>query len=367
MLWVVPYAFAVGPLASLFSPLIFGSMADYRFSAQRLMGVLSILGAGFLGLAFLSLHLGWGPWAYLAFQTTNALISAPAWALLSTVALASLPEPEKSFPLYRLWGTIGWIVAGVTVSWLALDSSPVAGMAAAGIRVLLGICCFLMPDTPPQGRLDATGRGPNWRKHFGLDALVLFRERLMRVFLLTSVLFAVPLAAFYMYAPVHLRELGDAHPMRSMTLGQVTEIGAMLMLSGLLAKGRVKWVLAAALGFGLMRYVFFAYAGWSGFLPWLWLGIAMHGPCYTFYYVTGQIAVNRRVDPGMRSQAQALLGTLSGGVGGFGGSLLCGWWFADTMGLPHGWVFFWGGLALAVLACAFYFVMGYRMEKSGKQ
>jgi len=357
MEWVIPFAFAAGPLASLFSPLIFGSMADYRFSAQKLMGSLSLIGAAFLGLAFASLEFGWGPWAYLGFQVLNALIAAPMWALLSTVALSHLDNPEKSFPLYRIWGTVGWILAGVTVSLLSWDSSPVAGMAAMLVRVVLGMACFMMPDTPPQGK--RTG-SKSWRRYFGLDALTLFKDPSMRVFLLTTVFLSVPLAAFYMYTPILLRELGDLHPAASMSLGQVTEIVALLLLGGLLAKGRVRWVLIVALIFAFVRYLLFAFGGWTGGLWWVWLGIAMHGPCYTFYYVTGQMLVNRRVDPGMRNQAQALLGTLSGGIGAGGGSLLVGWYYGTTMGMVNGWLFFWLGLAAGVLGCGLYFVLGYR-------
>lgn len=355
--WVIPFAFATGPLASLFSPLIFGSMADYRFSAQKLMGTLSLLGATFLGLAFAALEFGWGPWAYLGFHGVNILISAPMSALLATIALSNLQDPEKSFPLYRLWGTFGWIAAGCLVSWLAWDSSPMAGIAAMGVRFALGVACFMLPDTPPQG---VSGQKVSWRKYFGLDALVLFQDKSMRVFLLTTVFLSIPLAAFYMYTPILLRSLGDAHPAASMSLGQVTEVVALLLLGGLLAKGRVRWVLVAALSFAFVRYLLFAIAGWSGSLWWVWLGIAMHGPCFTFYYVTGQMMVNRRVDPKMRNQAQALLGTLSGGVGTCSGSLFCGWYYGATVNLVNGWLFFWAGLAVIVLACTFYFLSGYR-------
>lgn len=358
--WVLPLAFATSPLAALISPLIFGSMADYRFSAQKLMGILTLTGGIFLGLAFYALYAGWGAWAYLAFQSINAFISAPMWSLLSTVALANLDRPERTFPLYRLWGTVGWIAAGLAVSFFALDSSPVAGMVAAGVRVLAGLACFMMPSTLPMGeRGKSASLLGSWKSYFGLDALVLFKDRSLRVFLITSVLFAIPLAAFYMYAPIHLKEMGDSHPVGSMTIGQFTEIIAMLMLSGLMAKGRLRWVLIAAIAFALIRYLLFALAGWTGSLPWMWLGIAMHGPCYTFYNVTGQMLVNRRVAPGLRNQSQALLNTLSIGIGGLTGSLLCGLYYQETIGLVSGWTFFWGGLAAAVFGCGVYFCARY--------
>jgi len=359
--WVLPYAFAVGPLAALFSPLIFGSMADYRFSAQKLAGVLSIVGAGFLGMAFVSLDRGWGPWAYMGFQSLNVLIAAPLWGLLSGVTLAHVDNAQRKFPLFRVWGSIGWITAGLIVSFLSWDSSPMVGIVAAGVRVMFGLACFMMPETKPQGQL-VSGK-PSWRKYFGADALVLFKDPSMRVFLLTSVFFAVPLAAFYMYAPMQLKQLGDIHPAASMTLGQITEIGAMLVLGGLLARGRVRWVLVAALTMGVLRYGLFAFSGWTSGLLWMWLGIALHGPCYTFYFVTAQMLVDRRVDRGMRNQAQALLGVM-GGVGGLAGSLLCGWYFASTANMAHGWVIFWSGLAVAVLGCLIYFVCGYGKRSS---
>lgn len=359
MQWVLPYAFAVGPAVGLLSPMVFGSMADHRFSAQKLMGVLSVSGAVFLALAFLAIERGWGAWAYLGFQTMNALISAPMWSLLSTVAFANLDNAHASFPRYRVWGTFGWIAAGISVSSLGWDDSTMAGIAAAAMRVLLGAVCFMLPDTPPQG--DPGGGVPSWRRRLGLGALVLFRERAMRVFLLTSVFFAVPLGAFYMCTPMLLTDLGDAHPTASMTLGQWTEILAMLMLGGLLARGRVKWVLAASLALGLLRYVLYAVGGATGGLAWVWIGIAMHGPCYTFFYVTGQMLVDQRVQPSMRGQAQALLATL-GGVGGLAGSLVCGWYFGIVTGLPGDWELLWGGLAALVLACGLYFTLCYMRE-----
>ena len=355
--WVLPYAFAVGPFVALFSPLIFGSMADYRFSAQKLVGSLSILGAGFLGMAFWALHMGWGPWWYLAFQVFNALLGAPMWALLSTVTLANVDDAQKKFPLFRVWGSIGWVAAGLSVSLMEWDSSPLAGVAAAGVRVLFGLTCYMMPDTPPRGKLEV-GRS-NWRKNLGLDALVLFKDTPMRVFLLTALFFTIPLGAFYMYAPIQLKELGDSHPAASMTLGQITEIFAMLVLGWLMARGRLKWVLVLALVLGLARYLLFAISGWSGGLLWMWLGIAMHGPCYTFFFITGQVLVDRRVDPAMRGQAQALLGTIDGGIGCLLGSLFCGWYYAGTQHLTHNWVFFWGSLALVVLMCTLYFTAGF--------
>lgn len=374
--WVIPISFAIGPLVSIFSPLFFGAMADYRYAAQKLMGTLSLLGAVFLGLAFASLHWNWGGWYYIIFQTLNALISAPMWAILSTVALTNLSNAEKSFPLYRVWGTVGWIVANVIVSWLAWDSSPMAGIVAAVVRVIVGFACFLMPHTPPPklGQLEesaAMGSAYRWRRYLGLDALVLFKERRMRVFLLTGTLVSIPLAAFFMYTPLLLTSMGDKHPVASQSLGQITEIFAMLALSAFMLGGgkadersmrRTRTLLTLGLICALLRYGFFSWSAWTDTISLAWIGIAMHGPCYTFFFVTAQIFINQRVDAGMRAQAQALFSTLIGGVGGSIGSLLCGAYYYSTKGLVHGWVFFWAGLTLAVLGCTMYFMLARRRE-----
>jgi len=148
-LWVIPYATAVGPIVGIFSSLAFAALADQRVAAEKLFGYLALAGAGFVWLAFASLSWGWSPWWYVGFQGMNALISAPMWALLTKVALVHSTDPGRQFPLYRLWGTVGWIVAGVTVSWLSLDSSATSGMAAAMVRVVLACAAFMLPHTKP--------------------------------------------------------------------------------------------------------------------------------------------------------------------------------------------------------------------------
>lgn len=374
-LWVIPYASAVGPVVAIFSSLVFASLADRRIEAQKLLGVLAIAGAGFLWLAFSVLSWGWSPWWYVAMQGCNVLISAPMWALLTKIALVNTNNPQKNFPLYRLWGTVGWIVAGVVVSWLHLDASTEAGKAGGFVRLLLGVTCFLLPSTPPKG-LPAKGL----KQALGFDAFKLFTNRSLRVYFITSMLLAVPLMSHYMYAPTLLKQLAETGagggelervikvllpgPTAQMTLGQFTEIIAMLTLSWLGARARVKPLVIFAMVLGVARFALYAAAGHYGLITWMWLGVSLHGPCYTFFSVTGQMFVDRRVSEDMRGQAQALLGLLGGSIGNTVGALSCGALFSFTQAGNSwvGWTVFWSILSSCVLFCLIYFSVGYRKE-----
>lgn len=372
-LWVIPYATAIGPFVGIFSSLAFASLADRRIPAEKLFGVLALSGAGFLWLAFASLSWGWSAWFYVGFQGLNALISAPMWALLIKIALVNSNDPGRQFPLFRLWGTVGWIVAGVAVSWLSLDNSATSGMAAAFVRILLAGAAFMLPTTKP-----AMGGAKGMFAALGLNAFSLFKDRSLRVYFITSALIAIPWAAHYMYAPKLLKELAEIDygggvvketisyllpgPTAQMSLGQVTEIFAMLFLSWVGARARVKPLVIIALVLGVLRFTLYALAGHQGMLMWMWLGVSLHGPCYTLFSITGQMFVDRRVPDSMRGQAQALLGLLGGSIGGSVGALSCGAVFNASGAASDwmSWTIFWLVLSGLVVLCLLYFCSGYK-------
>lgn len=376
---VLPYTLAVGPAVAIFSTLIFASLADRKYEAQKLFGVLSFSGAVFLWMSFSVLEWGWNPWWFVFFQGCNALIAGPMWALLTKVALVHSKNPEKDFPLFRLWGTVGWIMAGILVSFWALDASAQAGKMAAGVRLLIGVAAFMMPRTYPV----LSARKPTLSEKLGISALALLKDKRFKVYFITSLLLSIPLVSFYMYAPKMLKELavidngGFTKSVQSwlpgasaqMTLGQMTELVAMLLMSWWGAAARVKWLVIIALCFGVMRFACFAFAGQYGLLPLMWLGISMHGPCYVFFSITGQMFVDRQVAENMRAQAQALLSLITN-VGGVMGPLLIGWLYHSTahdeaMGFA-GWGDFWWTLAAVVTVCLVYFAMNYQKRERAK-
>ena len=360
--WVLPYAMALTPLCAMFSALMFGALSDRKMNAEKLLGALAIFGAFFLWLGFFALEHAWHPGWYLFFQGCNALISGPMFALITKIKLVNLPNAAKSFPLYAIGGTIGWMAGGCIVSWFALDQSADTGQWAAYIRLFMGFLCFLLPATPPT---DHVSRG--WRAALGLTAFKLLKVRELRVFYFASALFAIPCVSFYMLVPTMLMEFGSLYPTAQMTLGQVVEIGSMLFLSMVAGRFRIRWFLIVGMVLGLARFALFALAGDLGLLALIWLGIALHGPIYTFTMVAGRIFLDKRVPDTMRGQAQALYQLLVGSVAGIVGSFFC-----EVVYQQHvteklsSWSVFWWALAGFTLIPLAYFFIGV-IGKSSEQ
>ena len=351
---LLSYATALPPLGMLFSALIFGALSDRKMHAEKLRGLLGISGAVFLWLGFSSLKWGWHPGWYLVFQGGNALISGPMFALMTKVKLTNLPNASKSFPIYSMFGTIGWILGGLLTSQLGLDQSADAGLLAAYIRFIMGALCFLLPATPPT---DFESKG--WRARLGLNAFGLLKIRELRVFYIASMLFAIPCVAFFMIVPIMLLTFGSEHPTAQMTFGQMLEIFAMLSLSLLGSRFRVRWFIVAGLILGILRFALFALAGELGTLSVIWLGIALHGPIYTYLYVTGRMFLDKRVPDTMRGQAQALFQLLIGSVAGIVGAFSCEWLYQGTVsGGAENWTLFWLTLAVVSAVPLAYFLVG---------
>ena len=352
---ITMWAFLVGPIAGMISPLLFSARADQRIPAEKLVGYIITGGAVFLWAAFRALEAD-RPNQFLLFMMINALISAPAWGLLTTIALNSLEDEQRSFGFYRVWGTIGWVLVGLGVSWFGLDSSTRVGDVAFTLRVMAGLCAFLLPHTPPMAN-DSKG----WKSALGLDSLSVFRNRDHRVYLITTFLLSVPLAAFYMHTPIHLRDLGFRSVAAGMTLGQVFEIVAFLMMGYWLRRVRIRTLLMVAMGCAVVRYCLFAMGGVIPHYLWILVGLSLHGICWTFFFETGRVFLNRRVDQRFRAQVQALVTFASMGLGSLVGTLLCGKLY-DLMvvGGHGGWTVYWASLAAMCLLTLLYFAVGYQ-------
>ena len=348
-------AFLAGPVAALISPLIVGALADNRFAAQKVFGWIGILSAILLAAAFRVLEVGGPPWWFIGLLAASSVVAAPMWSMLISLSMVHLKSGEQEFPIVRLGGTLGWMAAGFITSYvLFADRSPVAGYAGAVTRLIGGIASFYLPHTPP------VGNSRSLRTLLGLDAFRLLKERDHLVFFTVTMLLSIPLAAFFMHTPLHLRALGNDTPAATMTIGQISEIGAMLVMSVVMTRFRVKTVLMFALALSALRYVFFAVAGMSGHSQWLIAGIALHGLCYTLYFVTGQLFLDRRVEPGLRSQAQGLLTLASNGVGSLAGTMLARVFYDFTVGAGHGgWSAYWwiqaGCIAVSIPVLAVFY------------
>ena len=355
---IKPFAFAASALAAMVSPLIFGAMADRQASPVMVLRGLALATAATMTLACTAIKLGWNPWLVLGLIQLHALCSAPLFSIASTIVFARLEDAQREFGPIRAMATLGWMAGCWVVSALGADTSPLAGYSGAVIWILVAGFTFFLPQLEtPHSAVHLT-----WHERLGLDALTLLKNRDHRVVFITSMLICIPLAAFYPYAPPHLRQLGLLHTSAWMTLGQVTEVIAMFSLGGLLLKWRLKWILACGLGFGVLR---FALSAGNGKL-WILAGVLLHGASYTLVSTTTQIYLNQRVDPAWRARGQALLSLTNSGVGNLLGYLGTGWWFSACTH-PNGtqWSLFWGGLAGAVGLVLAYFLTAYRGVGSG--
>ena len=352
----VPWAFIVSPVCALVSPLIGGALADQRVPANRLFVWSTVVAALGLLAAFRVLEAGWHPLWFLGFLGVSSLAGGPAWGLLATVSMTHLRHGERTFPLVRVGATIGWIAGGLITSHLLLsDTSVLCGYVSAGVRMAAAFAALLLPLTLP------LGRATSWKSRLGLDAFVLMKQRDHLVFFLVTALYSIPISALYMYAPELLKVLGDPRPTGTMTIAQVLEVVSMFALGAMMTRMRVKALLMWSLGLSVLRFALSATAGWTGMIGWHLGGIALHGMCYTFYFITAQIFLDRRVDPGMKGQAQGLLSMVSSGLGPLMGALVCGWLrehlVADGV---HGWDAFWMSLSAMAALCFVVFGLFYR-------
>ncbi|MEI6604993.1 MAG: MFS transporter [Verrucomicrobiota bacterium] len=353
--WVA-MAFMVGPLGALVSPLIGGALADQRVAANRLYAVSTLLAAVALAGAFSCLALHWNPWWFFGILMIHAVLAGPSWGLLTMISLTHLTQGERLFPLVRLGSTIGWVMAGYLTSYVfKTDASAAAGCVAAVATGLAGLAGMGLPCTPP------LGRAGSWRNAMGIGAFALLRERNQLVFFTVTLLFSIPLAGFYMLAPQQLMVLGGKHPTATMSTAQWSEMLAMLVVAGLMTRYRVKTLLLWALGLSVLRYGMSAYAGASGLLGWHIAGIALHGICYTFYFVTAQVFLDRRVAPDLKGQAQGLLTLAASGLGPLLGALLCGWLRGQLLDADgHGWLELWATLGAMIAGCFIILAVFYR-------
>ena len=302
-------------LAAIMSPFVVGMAADRFFATERLLALLHVVGGVILFYASTRSTFGAFYLALLAY----ALCFMPTLALSNAISFRQMSDAGVEFPPIRVLGTIGWIVAGLVVGSLGLEATAMPMRLAAGASLLLGVFCLALPHTPPQNSRRATLGGV-----LGLDALKMLRNRSFAVFVLGSFLICIPLQFYYAFANLFLNEIGMENAAGKMTLGQMSEIGFMLVMPWFFARLGIKWMLLVGMAAWSIRYLFFAY-GDTGSLVWmLYAGILLHGVCYDFFFVTGQIYVDERAPSDLRSAAQGLIAFVTLGVGMFIGSWASG-------------------------------------------
>ena len=304
-------AYGSAPIAAILAPLFLGLIADRFFASEKVMGVLLLIGGAFL----LGIPISGGSAKLIYwFILGHMLCYMPTLGLGNTIAFTHI-ENQSDFPKIRVWGTIGWIVAGLVVGGLGWSASMNMFWLAGASSVLLGVMCFTLPNTPPPLK----GEPIQVRSLLMVDAWRLLTDRNFLIFAISSTLICVPLAYYYSVTSVYLGQTGFAEPAATMTLGQMSEIIFMLLIPFFFRKLGLKNMILIGMACWVLRYLLFAYGAPSQITWMILLAVAMHGICYDFFFVTGFMYTDQKAPREIRGQAQSLLVFLTQGVGMFFG------------------------------------------------
>jgi len=325
-------------IAAIVAPFFVGMIADRFLATERVLVILHLLGAGVLYLASTQTTFA----RFYLLLLVYALCYMPTVALTNSLSFRQMRSPGEEFGAIRVLGTIGWIVAGVAIGKMGLEATAKPMRIAAASSFLLGVFSLALPHTPPL----AIGKAVRFRDVLGIDALQLFRDRSFAVFAASSFLICIPLQFYYAFTNPFLNEIGTANAAGKMTMGQASEVFFMLLIPWFFRRLGVKYMLTVGMLAWMSRYLLFA-AGNSTTLVWmLYSGIILHGICYDFFFVTGQIYVDRKAPDSIRAAAQGLITLLTYGFGMFIGSWLSGrvvdhYRMAGVNGIHHNWRSIW--------------------------
>ena len=348
-------AFSTQSWGAIIAPLFIGLIADRYFNAERILGVLHLIGAVLMYLMSQAGNFA----TFYPYVFAYMAAYMPTLALVNSVSFYQMKDPAKEFSIIRVFGTIGWIIAGLAISALGWDAQEAIANGAlantftmvASASAVLGLFSFTLPKTPPS---NSGGETLSIGDLLGFDALKLLKDRNFLMFFITSVLICIPLAFYYQQANPFLVELGMENPTGKMTIGQISEVLFMLLLPVFFKRfGFKKTIMVGMLAWAL-RYALFAYGNAGELTFMLILGIALHGICYDFFFVSGQIYTDYKAGEKVKSAAQGLITLATYGVG-----MLVGFWVAgkisDTYLTPdglHNWEMIWllpAAFALGVL------------------
>jgi len=350
-------AFSALAIATMISPFFIGMVADRYFAAQKIMGVLHLVGALLLFLTPTIHNNDVFFWIILLYS----ILYMPTIALSNSVAFSQMNDPGKQFPWIRVFGTLGWIVAGLLVGNLGWEKSQATFQLAAAASVLLGLVSFFLPNTPPKGvATDASAS-------LGVEAFILFRNRPYLIFFIAAILVCVPLSFYYGFANPFLNELGMKNAAGKMIMGQLSEGLFIMAIPFLFNSIGVKKMLLLGMTAWILRYICFAY-GNIGPAEWmLYAGIILHGVCYDFFFVTGYMYTEKKAGESIKNAAQGLFTFATYGLGmfigtWFSGVIVNGYAF-PTIPVTHDWKSIWLVPAYIAAAVLIYFILFFREKK----
>ena len=348
-------AYSALAIATIISPFFVGMVADRFFAAQKIMGVLHLVGAALLYLATVVNDNTTFYWIILVYS----LLYMPTIALSNSIAFGQMTDPGKQFPWIRVFGTLGWIVAGVLISTLGLDKSALTFQMAAIASLALGLASFVLPNTPPKGKTSDSA--------LGTEAFVLFKDKPYLIFFIAAILVCIPLSFYYGFSNVFLNETGMSNVAFKMTFGQISEAVFILAIPFLFNQIGVKKMLLLGMTAWILRYVFFAYGNIDTSVWMLYAGIILHGICYDFFFVTGYMYTEKKAGEKIKNAAQGLFTFATYGVGMVIGTRFSGF-TADYYSVDGAfqWQSIWMVPAYIAVAVLIYFILFFKEKKEIK-
>ena len=351
--------FGTTALASMISPFFVGLIADRYFATERVLSALHLLGALFLFLVTRVTSFG----AVYGLMFAYCLCYFPTLALTTSITLKSVSDARR-FPLIRVFGTLGWIVIGLVIGRLRIEASATPFLIAAAGSVIMSVFCLFLPHTPAANQ----GGAIRLRDILGLDALVLLKDRSYAIFLIASILACVPLTFYFSFTNAFLNNVGVANAAGKMTLGQFSEVLMMLLMPFIFRRLSVRGILLLGLAAWSARYGLLAHGNADGRVWMFYLAILLHGVCYDFFFVTGQLYTDQEAPAQLRNTAQGLYTFCTYGIGMFVGSLLSGIAvdFFTTAGGANpvrNWTGFWTSSSLAALLLFVLFAASFRSKR----
>lgn len=333
------WPFTVNPLAAIIAPFFVGLIADRYFATEKVLGVLHIVGGLIMFMTPMAVET---PVLFIVMLLAYNLCYMPTMSLANTLAFHNIKDQEKEFPVIRVFGTLGWIAAGLTVSFVLVsfvadgvtpEATALPLYLTGFASIILGLYSFTLPHTPPP----AKGEKVSVRSIVGIDALKQLGSRSFYVFLASSLLISIPLAAYFNWTQLFLGDAGFENIAATQTIGQVSETLFMLLMPFFFVRLGVKWMLGVGMLSWFLRYTLFALGATEPIVWMIFAGIALHGICYDFFFVTGQIYVDIKSFEKIRGQAQGLIVLITYGVGMLIGAQIAGFTynlFFRTMDAP---------------------------------
>jgi nucleoside transporter len=309
-------AYMMPAIAAIISPFIVGMIADRFFATEKMLATLHIVGAGLLYMATTQTTFG----GFSVYFMLYTLCYMPTLALTNSISFDNMEDTSREFPRIRVLGTIGFIAVGLLIGSMSADATVMPLLLGVGASVAMGLYCLTLPHTPPH----AAGKPLSVRDVLGLDALDLMKDRSFAVFVLGSFLLCIPLQFYYAFTNPFLNEIGVPNAAAKMTLGQGSEIFFMLLMPWFLVRLGVKRMLLIGMAAWTTRYLLFAHGDATSGMWMLYLGLLLHGVCYDFFFVTGQIYVDQQAHVKIRAAAQGFIALVTLGLGQAIGSWLSG-------------------------------------------